>query len=132
MTGPVFHLSIPVSDLARSLSFYETLGGERGRLHDDWADIWLFGGQITLFLDAGLAAVAPSLGRTHFGGTLGKGDWDALVARVAGQGLAAVRGPVSEPAPGGFQHKLYLRDPDGWTVEIKSYDDAAAALERAL
>ncbi|MDO1559365.1 VOC family protein [Brevundimonas sp. 2R-24] len=129
LTFPLLHLSIPVSDLDRSLGFYEGLGGGPGRRASDWADVWVFGGQITLFENPTLAARAPEMGRTHFGATLDKAEWEGLAERLDGSD-SVVRGPLSEPAAGGVQHKLYLRDPDGWIVELKAYDDPDAALRR--
>ena len=54
MTGsarfaPIFHLSFPVRDLAEALAYYtDTLGGLPGRREEGWADVALFGAQLTL------------------------------------------------------------------------------------
>lgn len=121
---PVFHLSLPVSDLSRSTAFYESLGGEAGRVGADCRDVWLFGAQITLFEDAAAAARTGELGRLHFGATLPLEAWSALVRTLP------AASPVTQKEGELRQHKLYLRDPDGWTIELKSYDNPAAALER--
>ena len=40
----IFHLSIPVADLAAARRFYvEVLGAEVGRENDEWLDILLWG-----------------------------------------------------------------------------------------
>jgi len=47
--SPIFHLSIPVSNLQASCNFYEkVLGANVGRINEDWLDIWVLGGPVTL------------------------------------------------------------------------------------
>ena len=49
MERHIFHLSIPVSELAVAKKFYvEALGATVGRENADWLDILLWGHQITL------------------------------------------------------------------------------------
>lgn len=131
-TGPIFHLSIPVSDLDRSVAFYaEALGAEPAREGKGWRDVWVFGGQVTLFQQADAAEVAARTGRAHFGATLPWGEWDAAVRRLREAGavfdwepLQLHTGELEEQA------KVYVRDPDGWSVELKAYRDPEAVLRR--
>ena len=46
---PIFHLSFPVGDIDEAIAFYrESFGAVPGRREADWADIALFGAQVTL------------------------------------------------------------------------------------
>lgn len=130
LAQPLFHLSIPATDPVRSAVFYEALGGRTGRVADDWRDVWVFGGQVTLFEAPAAASLAAAAGRLHFGATLEQGAWTRTVEAARAAGLEFVRGPLTEGTGAKAQSKAYLRDPDGWIVELKSYADAAAALER--
>ena len=49
LSAPIFHLSFPVRDLEEGLSYYTAkLGGVPGRRAEGWADVALFGAQLTL------------------------------------------------------------------------------------
>ena len=132
MTRPVFHLSLPVSDLERSAAFYrDAFGAEFGRMGRGWRDVWAFGGQITLQHDPDAAAFAGSLGRHHFGATVSWDAWTAAVERMDSVGVMPEREPlVLHAGEPGEQAKVYVRDPDGWTIELKAYRDPPLALER--
>lgn len=122
---PIFHLSLPVSDLEKSRAFYEdVLGGVVGRVTERWLDVWIFKGQVTLQQSNG--AVAPPGGKFHFGGTL---DWDQW--KETSEGLKA-SAPLQAPPVIDDEKgvaKLYLTDPDGYVVEVKAYRDVAATLQ---
>ena len=83
MTGrPVFHLSVPVRDLAEAVEFYTArLGARIGRHTDSFVDALVFGAQVTLQNDP--AAVDTPMPRTrHFGATLPWDEWESVVARL--------------------------------------------------
>lgn len=124
---PVFHLSIPVSDINASRVFYErTLGGEVGREKGAWLDVWIFNIQLTLHqMEKG--AVPPEQDRRlHFGATLEWDDWIAMCDRLQALKIAFLGDPLIDEAKG--QAKIYLADPDGYVVELKAYRDIAKTL----
>lgn len=115
---PIFHLSFPVRDLDEAIAFYTgTLGGALGRRAAAWADIALFGAQVTLQHAPDEIADPPSRKR-HFGATLGWREWEAMTARLT---------ELVEPARIDFagtereQAKAMLRDPSGTLIELKAY-----------
>jgi uncharacterized protein len=128
---PILHLSIPVRDLAEAREFYvETLGCQAARSRPEFQDVWFYGMQVTLQYRA--EEVAPLVAGTsrHFGVTLGRDDFDAVVERLTARGVPWVV-PVTTDDPGTplEQTKTKLADPSGNVIEIKTYVDMAAALE---
>jgi uncharacterized protein len=122
---PIFHLSFPVRDLEEAIGFYTgCLGAVVGRREADWADIALFGAQVTLQLAP--SDVTEPMPRTrHFGATIAWSDWEALTARLAD----FVEPPtISHRDTEREQAKAMLRDPSGNRIEIKAYRDPAAVL----
>jgi extradiol dioxygenase family protein len=122
---PIFHLSFPVRDLEESLAFYiGRLGGVPGRRTDLWADVGLFGAQLTLQHKP--ADVAGPMPRSrHFGATLGWRAWEALSESLDG----FVEPPhVDHEGTEREQAKAMLRDPSGNLIEIKAYRHPSAVL----
>ncbi len=121
----IFHLSIPVAELDESLAFYEgVLGGVKGRREPQWADIALFGAQLTLQLRPD-DVTAPMPRSRHFGATLGWGEWEALVAAIVDfvePPRIDFRGTEREQA------KAMVADPSGNLIELKAYRDPSAVL----
>jgi len=119
MTGaPIFHLSFPVRDLDEGVAYYvEEFGAVPGRREAAWADIALFGAQLTLqHVPADLQAPMPR--SRHFGATLGWGDWEALVATqrdFVEPPRVALQGTEREQA------KAMVQDPSGNLIELKAY-----------
>jgi uncharacterized protein len=122
---PIFHLSFPVQDLDGAIAFYtQMLGGTLGRREPEWADIALFGAQLTLQLAP--SDVTDPMPRTrHFGATAGWSDWQSLTARLT---------DFVEPPAISYQNteqeqaKAMIRDPSGNLIEIKAYRNPAAVL----
>lgn len=115
---PIFHLSFPVRDLDEAIAFYTTqLGATLGRREAVWADLALFGAQVTL-QHAPDEIAEPASRKRHFGATLPWSDWEAMTARLTG---------LVEPARIDFagskreQAKAMLRDPSGNLIELKAY-----------
>ncbi len=128
---PILHLSIPVRDLDEARNFYvDALGCDAARARQGYQDVWFFGMQVTLHDRADEAAAAHPGSVRHFGVTLGRGDFDALTARLAARGVRWVS-PVSTDDEGRVteQTKAKFADPSGNVIEIKTYADVASALE---
>ena len=121
---PIFHLSIPVRDLEEAIAFYALLGARAGRREATWADIGLFGSQITLHCRPD-EVTSPMPRSRHFGATLDWSDWKELVARIG----CFIEGPrVDYVGTEREQAKAMIEDPSGNLIEIKAYREPAAVL----
>jgi extradiol dioxygenase family protein len=128
---PILHLSIPVRDLDEARNFYvNALGCEVARARPGYQDVWFFGMQVTLQHRPDEAGAARPDSVRHFGVTLGREDFDALVGRLAAGGARWVS-PVSTDDEGlaTEQTKAKIADPSGNVIEMKTYADVASALE---
>jgi hypothetical protein len=128
---PILHLSIPVRDVDEARAFYvHTLGCQSARSRAGFADVWFFGMQITLQDRPDEVASGTARSSRHFGVTLGRDDFDAMVARLTSGGIEWVV-PVSTDDEGlpTEQTKGKLADPSGNVIELKTYRDVDAALE---
>lgn len=122
---PIFHLSFPVEDLEQSLAFYTgELGGVVGRREETWADIALFGAQITLQHQP-QDVLSPMPRSRHFGATVAWREWKELTGRLS----AFVEGPrLDHTGTEREQAKAMLSDPSGRLIEIKAYRHPEAVL----
>jgi len=123
----VFHLSIPVADLAKARRFYiDVLGAELGRAHEDWLDVLLWGHQITLQLRPQEVLPPSRQGKRHFGVVLPWPQWEAAAQRVRERDAAFLTAPkVFLAGTPEEQGKFYLADPSHNVIEIKAYRDMA-------
>lgn len=122
---PIFHLSLPVSDLDEAIAFYvDVLGGVPGRSTGDWADILMFGAQITLQHQP--QDVLESMPRSrHFGATLPWNDWEDLTSSMT-EFLEAPRSDYQGTKR--EQAKAMIQDPSGNLIELKAYRNPSAVL----
>ena len=123
--APIFHLSFPVRDLEEGLAYYrEKLGAVPGRRGPGWADLALFGAQLTL--QHSPRDVPDSMPRSrHFGATLSWEEWERLVGTLAD----FVEPPhVDHAGTDREQAKAMIRDPSGNLIELKAYRQPAAVL----
>lgn len=68
MNRRVFHLSIPVAELAAAKRFYVTvLGAVPGGKNEKWLDVLLWGHQITLQCRPDEVLPIEKQGKRHFG-----------------------------------------------------------------
>jgi extradiol dioxygenase family protein len=118
---PIFHLSIPVSDLAEAVDFYRVhLAAQIGRRTESFADALVFGAQITLQNDP--ANVSNPMPRTrHFGATLPWNEWEATVSRLGSSAQIVEQPKVSFAGELTEQAKMMIKDPSGNLIEIKAY-----------
>ena len=121
----IFHLSIPVLDLDEAIAFYErALGGVAGRRGDNWADIAVFGAQVTLQHVPG-DVLTPAPRSRHFGATLPWAEWERLIATFT---LFAEPPCIEYPGTAREQAKAMIADPSGNWIEIKAYRQPGAVL----
>jgi extradiol dioxygenase family protein len=114
---PIFHLSFPVNNLDEAIAFYSALGGIVGRREAAWADVALFGAQVTL-QHVPEDVLQPMPRSRHFGATLPWRHWEDLVARLTG----FVEGPrIDYSGTEREQAKAMIADPSGNLVELKAY-----------
>jgi extradiol dioxygenase family protein len=126
----IFHLSIPVTDLASAKQFYvDVLGARVGRENAEWLDVLLWGHQITLQRRPQEVLPAERRGKRHFGVVLPWDEWERETARIDALGVDVLEGPSIKLAGTQDEHgKLYLSDPSGNAIEIKAYRDVERTL----
>jgi uncharacterized protein len=123
----IFHLSLPVHDLAETQQFYcSVLGALPGRATGDWIDLVLFGHQVTFHHRPEQVLPPEAQGLQHFGAILTWEDWDALCGAVQASGHPLFMPPTIFGQGTEAEHgKLLLRDPNGYMLEFKTYRNMA-------
>lgn len=129
-TRYVFHLSIPVLDMASARDFYvNVLGARVGRANDRWLDILLWGHQITLQLRPDDVLPPEQQGKRHFGVVLPWQEWELQVSKVRSLAHSFLTEPSILLAGTADEHaKFYLMDPSYNVIEVKAYRDASGTL----
>ena len=130
---PILHLSLPVDDLESSRTFYvDVLGCEPGRDRTElgFVDVWFYGLQLTLQEQPEQHLTEEQHGARHFGVALDRVALDELLARLRTSSVRW-RTPISTDTTGALDGKTSVKilDPSGNVIELKSYDDARAALD---
>jgi len=122
---PIFHLSFPVGDLDEALDFYVgVLGGVPGRREAGWADVALFGVQVTLQHQP--QDVSRPMPRSrHFGATLPWSIWEELISSLH-EFLEPPR--IDHSGTDREQAKAMIQDPSGNLIELKAYRNPSAVL----
>lgn len=130
-----FHVAFPVTDLAATRQFYETLlGCTVGRTDDKWIDFNLFGHQITAHLaptelqqTAANSVDGKSVPVRHWGVILEMNEWQALADRLTAHEVAFVIVPyIRFQGEVGEQATMFFLDPSGNALEFKAFRDDAA------
>ncbi len=137
---PSFHLAFPVTDLAATRDFFTAVLGCRiGREDSRWIDFDFYGHQITAHLCEQMPLVAsnPVDGKqvpsSHFGLVLEWDQWHARVAALRAQGVEFLIEPhIRFPGLAGEQATLFLRDPSGNGIELKSFRQPQMLFAREL
>ena len=126
----IFHLSIPVGDLAAAKRFYiEVLEAEIGRENAQWLDILLWGHQITLQKRPEEILPLQQQGTRHFGVTLPWEEWERNMQRIRALGVGFLSEPtVLLKGSPQEQAKFYLADPSNNVIEVKAYRDVIGTL----
>ena len=132
MATPLFHLAIPVTDLAKARAFYgDLLGCPEGRSSDDWVDFDFYGHQVVAHLapdEAGHRQTSAVDGKSvpvrHFGVILDLATWQALAEKLSAAGVEFVIEPyVRFKGLPGEQATMFLLDPCGNALEFKAFAD---------
>ena len=131
MTKSAFHLALPCYSVTRTRKFYiEILGAVLGRHSTQWADINLYGNQIT-FTKSGEFSfnyksykfgdnILPSF---HFGVILNENKWNEIHQKIS-----EIREKDSEPitflkSKKGEHTSFFIEDPNGYVVEFKCFKE---------
>lgn len=127
---PIFHLSFPVLDLDAAKTFYcNVLGATVGRDNGNWADIVLFGHQLTLHDRPNEVLPPDQRGVRHFGAILSWQEWVSLAEKLEKDGCTFVRPPtISNSGTDQESGKMLLCDPSDNIIEVKAYRNVAAVL----
>ncbi|MEM6926222.1 MAG: VOC family protein [Myxococcota bacterium] len=127
-----FHLAIPVDDLDAARTFYvEVLGARVGRTDTHWIDFDLAGHQVTAHLvDAAREPLptnevdAHAVPVRHFGLVLPWEEWHATAAALRARDTDFLIAPhLRFEGEVGEQATMFLRDPAGNAIELKSFRD---------
>lgn len=112
MLSGLNHLTFAVSDLARSLDFYESLLG--CRLHARWnTGAYLSVGNLWLCLSVDPARrPAPAPDYTHYAFGIAQADFTVFTARLREHGVVEWKVNRSEGS------SMYFLDPDGHQLEV--------------
>ena len=103
------HITLVVTDLNRSLDFYQTVLGARLAAH--WPKgAYLEIGPVWLCLELG-DSVSPRVDHSHIAFSCAAGDFDALAERITG----AARIWKTNRSEGA---SVYFEDPDGHKLEL--------------
>lgn len=136
---PAFHLAFPVDDLDAARAFYgDVFGCREGRASPTWVDFEFFGHQITAHLVARAETQAArndvdgdSVPVRHFGVILDWSDWQALRARLEERDTPFRIAPrIRFEGEVGEQATMFLDDPSGNVLEVKSFRDPARVFQR--
>ena len=117
------HLVLKVSDVRRTIAFYESVLGLRlERIFEPLGVYQIRCGANLIDLVAlppGETLPPPDRrGIEHFCLSV-EGDAGELVESLAAHGIPIVRGPLEVYGAKGFGTSVYIRDPDGYEVEFK-------------
>lgn len=114
----MFHLSIPVDRLEPCLAFYTACFGARVvELAPGVANVFLFGGQLTLHDRPGSALTEAVRSEMHFGAVVSLDEWTELRAHLTEMGIPLLRDIEASEETNG-RAKLVVEDPAGNRVEI--------------
>ena len=124
-----FHLAIPVTDLAKATTFYESvLGCSRGREDEHWIDFNLYGHQLVCHLShAASAQISNSVDGDnipvpHFGVLLDFQEFDALAGRLRENNQEFIVEPRTRfKGESGEQRTMFICDPSNNAIEFKAF-----------
>ena len=127
-----FHLTFPVTSLAKARAFYgDLLGCSEGRSSDEWVDFNFYGHQIVAHLsphEAGhhntSAVDGDNVPVRHFGMVLDMPEWERMAAKLKESHISFVIEPhIRFKGQVGEQATMFFLDPCGNAVEFKAFAD---------
>ena len=129
--APLFHLAIPVNDLAKARHFYtHVLQLEEGRSDKNWVDYNFFGHQLVIHYKASeneeVPATNPVDGKAvpvpHFGVILEWDDFSPFADRLRAANIQFVIEPyIRFEGEVGEQWTMFFMDPCNNALEFKAF-----------
>lgn len=128
-----FHLALPCVSINKTRLFYkDVLGAAIGRSAVKWADINLFGHQIT-FTECGPfkfdcqsynfnGDILPSF---HFGVIVQKDAWNEIREHLDSKSIPIVSQVKFLENKTGEHESFFVKDPNGYTVEFKCFTNSS-------
>ena len=132
-----FHISLPCRHIAATEKFYtQIIGAPAGRKAQNWVDINLFGNQMTFTKSGSFKFDYPSysfektvLPSFHFGVILPHDDWKKLYERMEAEDFLHIDETHFLAQKPGEHRSFFLRDPNGYIIEFKCFEDANSVFE---
>ena len=130
-----FHLAVGVSDLKKAEEFYgRLLGAKKGRSDSLWVDFDFFGHQLTCHLIKNPCSFSTQINFVdgnsvpipHFGVIVPPEKFEETAVRLKEARVHFVLEPQTRfKGRAGEQKTLFIKDPFGHFIEIKSYTGEA-------
>lgn len=127
-----FHLSLPIKNLKDTIAFYrDVLGCKVGRNTPQWADIDIYGHQVTFVLQPNAVKTDQyySVGKVrtpvfHFGVVLPKKQWNELKDKIIQLKHPFFIEPETLFEGQPFEQQSFmLKGPNGYAVEFKTFEN---------
>ncbi|MFL1010912.1 VOC family protein [Flavisericum labens] len=111
--------------------FYTNIGATLGRASQNWADINLYGHQITFTKAGKFNFQSPNyvfegkiLPAFHFGIVLDNENWKAIYTKLKEQNLDLVTESTFLKGKVGQHHSFFVKDPNEYMLEFKSFKNS--------
>lgn len=132
-----FHISLPCRHIEATRRFYvEILGAKTGRKSSNWIDIDLLGHQMTFTKSGNFKFDYPSykfentvLPSFHFGIILAEEPWRTLYQKMKKEDFLFIDETNFLKQKTGAHHSFFLRDPNGYIIEFKCFEDSDSVFE---
>lgn len=116
----MFHLSLPVAAFSECIAFYrDCFGADIVMLGDRAANLYVFGGQLTLHDKPGSTLKTEQRQEMHFGHVVEDSEWFAIRDHIQSSAYTVLR-CIEPVASARIRGKLLVADPSGNIVEINS------------
>lgn len=130
-----FHLALPVPHLDHIEEFYiQRLGCTKGRSDTTWVDLNLWGHQLVFHIVPHITIEHyynpvdhHNVPVPHFGVVLSPKEWTTLSERLKQANTAFIIEPYTRfKGQPGEQSTLFFKDPVGYHLEFKAFEDTSA------
>lgn len=128
----LFHIAFATADISRAKRFYgELLGCKIGRESNAWADFDFFGHQMSIHKIVDKVRKPHNyynpnslIPANHFGIILSWADWHKMEEKLKSSRINFLVEPhVAFEGEIGEQKTMFIRDPDGNSIEFKAFQD---------